>query len=166
VLSDKVGDITHAFHALLTSPAEQNDTQALLNAHNQRWSSSIDVAKFSTIQEQQRSYDPFTGDLLSPITDIPTPSTDRSVRSNESTRCVCSNSETEGQLMVQCESCTKWLHVRCVGLNELNLPPVYVCVFCTGNTPVARGGRIREPVRRVENFASPLGYKSATQYRR
>jgi hypothetical protein len=149
---------------------DQTDTQALLNAHNQRWSASIDVAKFSAIQEQERSYDPFSSDLLatslSPTTGVPTPSTDRSVRSNESTRCLCNRSENEGQLMVQCESCSKWLHVHCVGLNELNMPPVYVCIFCTGNTPIARGGRIREPVRRTENYASPLGYKSGTQFRR
>jgi hypothetical protein len=156
--------------AMLTTFSEHNDTQALLNAHNQRWSATIDVAKFSAIQEQERSCNPFTGDLvstsLSPATNVPTPSTNRSVRSNESTRCLCNRAENEGQLMVQCESCSKWLHVRCVGLNELNMPPVYVCIFCTGSTPVARGGRIREPVRRTENFASPLGYKSGTQFRR
>ncbi|KAF2431342.1 hypothetical protein EJ08DRAFT_659943 [Tothia fuscella] len=152
---------------------EQNDPQALLNAHNQRWSASIDVAKFSAIQEQQRGYDTYSGNFnssLSPTNtadrDALTPSTDRSTRSNESTRCICNMVEPDGQLMVQCESCTKWLHVRCVGLNELHLPPVYVCVFCTGNTPVARGGRIREPIRRTENYASPLGYKSGQQFRR
>lgn len=38
----------------------------------------------------------------------------------------------------------KWLHGRCVGLNEARLPEVYVCVFCTGTTPLVRGGRIRD----------------------
>jgi hypothetical protein len=69
-------------------------------------------------------------------------------------------------MFIQCESCTKWLHVRCVGLNQQSLPPVYVCIFCTGSTPVARGGRVREPLRReVLGRDSPLGYKSGG-YRR
>lgn len=69
-------------------------------------------------------------------------------------------------MFVQCESCTKWLHVRCVGLNQHSLPPVYVCIFCTGSTPVARGGRVREPLRReAVGRDSPLGYKSGG-YRR
>jgi hypothetical protein len=128
------------------------------------------VAKFSAVHEQERSYDLFTDELIATslptTTGVPTPSTDRSARSQDSTRCLCNNFENEGELMVQCDSCSKQLHVRCVGLNELSMPPVYVCVFCAGNTPIVRGGRIREPVRRVENYASPLGYKSGNQYRR
>lgn len=58
--------------------------------------------------------------------------------------------------MVQCESCTKWLHMGCLGLKPSTLPPVYICVFCTGQTPLARGGRIRGPV----PFDSPLTHKS------
>jgi hypothetical protein len=59
--------------------------------------------------------------------------------------------------MVQCESCNKWLHMACVGLSPQNLPPVFVCVFCTGQTPVARGGRVRGP---LPSFESPLTHKS------
>ncbi|KIW04833.1 hypothetical protein, variant [Verruconis gallopava] len=154
---------------------EFSDSQAILDAHNQRWSqASIDLAKLSAIQEQATSYDPFgsTGNSsLSPTSgtdaDILTPSTERSSRSTESTRCVCSATEIEGQLMIQCESCNKWLHVRCVGLDPHRLPPVYVCVYCTGTTPLARGGRIRDPLRRGEaSHVSPLGYKSVNSLRR
>lgn len=28
------------------------------------------------------------------------------------------------------ESCTKWLHVQCLGLNTQALPPVFVCMYC------------------------------------
>jgi len=95
-----------------------------------------------------------------------TPMTNRSPRSAEGTRCVCNLSDTDGGMMIQCESCTKWLHTRCVGIQECTIPPVYVCIFCTGATPVARGGRIRAPsfqsVQQAQGWpqASPLSHKS------
>lgn len=106
-------------------------------------------------------YDPFSNSFnASPnATDagLTTPSTDRSSMSGDSTRCVCNSAADDGRLMVQCESCNKWLHMACVGLNNQNLPPVYVCIFCTGQTPVARGGRVRGP---PVPFDSPLTHKS------
>ncbi|KAI9721613.1 MAG: hypothetical protein M1828_005103 [Chrysothrix sp. TS-e1954] len=60
------------------------------------------------------------------------------------THCVCGNTvPNEDQFMVQCESCNNWLHVACLGLNPHRMPSVFVCVFCTGNTPTVRGGRVR-----------------------
>jgi hypothetical protein len=170
----KVSKPTSSRASALTDIPERNDPQAVLNAHNQRWSqASIDMAKFNAIQEQAGGYDPFasTGSTsLSPTSgtdpEILTPSTEHSIRSNDSTRCVCSAPDTEGHLMIQCESCNKWLHVQCIGLDPQRLPPVYVCVFCTGTTPLARGGRIREPMRRDPAHASPLGYKAGNLFRR
>lgn len=154
---------------------DMTDPQAIVDAHNQRWSqASIDVARFNTIQEQG-AYDPFASagnSSLSPTSgtdpDILTPSTEHSIRSNESTRCVCTMADIPDQMMIQCESCNKWLHMQCVGLNPQRPPPVYVCVFCTGTTPLARGGRIREPMRRGPEppHASPLGYKSGNFFQR
>jgi hypothetical protein len=130
--------------------------QNTLKAHNQRWAqANADLAHAA-------SFDPFTNSFIaSPDNSATTPSTDRSSMSGDSTRCVC-NGGDDGRSMVQCESCNKWLHMDCVGLNSNNLPPVYVCIFCTGNTPVARGGRIRGPI--PAPFDSPLNHKSA--YRR
>lgn len=63
------------------------------------------------------------------------------------------------------ESCKKWLHVRCIGLNRQKLPKVYLCVFCTGTTPNVRGGRVREPQRALfPPTTSPLAHK-AQRYR-
>jgi hypothetical protein len=129
-----------------------------LKAHNQRWAqASADIVTAST-PHGHGHYDPFSNSFqASPNTDgLTTPSTDRSSISSESTRCVC-NGIDNGQPMIQCESCTNWLHMGCCGLNGSNIPPVYVCVFCTGQTPVARGGRIRGP---VPPFDSPLTHKS------
>jgi hypothetical protein len=129
-----------------------------LRAHNQRWAqASADIVNAST-PHGHGHYDPFSNSFqASPNTDgLTTPSTDRSSISSESTRCVC-NGIDNGQPMIQCESCNNWLHMGCCGLNGSNIPPVYVCVFCTGQTPVARGGRIRGP---VPPFDSPLTHKS------
>jgi len=132
-------------------------THETLKAHNQRWAQhSADLVNNNS-PHGHGQYDPYSNSFNgSPNTDgLTTPSTDRSSISGESTRCVC-NRHDEGQPMVQCESCKNWLHMVCVGLKAANLPPVYVCVFCTGQTPVARGGRVRGPV----SFDSPLTHKS------
>lgn len=132
-------------------------SQNTLKAHNQRWAQASADMSNTTTPHGHGYYDPFSNGLNgSPNTDgLTTPSTDRSHLSHESTRCVCNGVE-DGQHMVQCESCAKWLHLGCIGYNAGNLPPVYVCIFCTGNTPIARGGRVRGPI----PFDSPLTHKS------
>ncbi|KAL9034505.1 MAG: hypothetical protein Q9180_005369, partial [Flavoplaca navasiana] len=103
---------------------------------------------------------------ISPTTitdpDLATPNSARDSQiSGDSTRCVCRRTESDGDLMILCESCKKWLHVRCVGLRRDKLPNIYLCVFCTGNTPNVRGGRVREPQRALfPATASPLAHKS------
>ena len=137
----------------------ERSSQDTLKAHNQRWAqASADISNPNN--SSHNLYDSLANSFHgSPSTDasLTTPSTDRSSLSSESTRCVC-NSSDDGRPMVQCESCHNWLHMTCVGLNSQNLPPVYVCVFCTGTTPVARGGRIRGPM--PAPFDSPLTHKS------
>ncbi|OCL12538.1 hypothetical protein AOQ84DRAFT_150782 [Glonium stellatum] len=163
---DSAGDAQGALKKVVEGRLKRNErsVQGTLKAHNQRWAqASSDLSKPSA--NPQVSYDPFSNTLNgSPSTiadpDFATPSTDRSSLSSEGTRCVCNTNDYDGQLMIQCESCTKWLHVRCVGLNNQNLPPVYVCIFCTGQTPAVRGGRIREPARTMPQYESPLTHKS------
>ncbi|KAF7507005.1 hypothetical protein GJ744_011029 [Endocarpon pusillum] len=92
--------------------------------------------------------------------DLATPSTDRgSHASSGSTRCICNSSSPDGHLMIQCESCSKWLHATCVGIeSQQQVPLVYVCNYCR-QTPM-RGGRIREPSRAAAMApASPLAGK-------
>lgn len=108
---------------------------------------------------------------ISPTTvtdpDLATPSTDRQ---STSTRCVCNNPDGEG-FMIQCESCDKWQHGRCVGVSRHTLPPVWICAFCA-QTPNMRGGRIREAGKggaggnSVPQFgSSPLAHKSFKSFR-
>ncbi|KAI9690391.1 MAG: hypothetical protein M1822_009353 [Bathelium mastoideum] len=136
---------------------EASNPQRVLDAQNKRWARlSADMNLSANPYQQPNDVSPTT----IPESDF-TPSTDRqSTLSSDMTRCVCGTANDVGnQLMVQCESCSYWLHVRCIGLSESQLPPVYVCVFCTGQTPVVRGGRIREPTRAINTFASPLVQK-------
>ncbi|KAF2641904.1 hypothetical protein P280DRAFT_287743 [Massarina eburnea CBS 473.64] len=156
-MPDSPGDALGALKKVVGDRQKRTDrvAQNALRAHNQRWAqASADLANVA-------SYDPFTNSFIgSPNTadtGLTTPSTDRGSLSGDSTRCVCNGSD-DGRSMVQCESCNKWLHMGCVGLTQNNLPPVYVCVFCTGQTPVARGGRVRGPM--PAPFDSPLTHKS------
>ncbi|KAH3967974.1 hypothetical protein HBH98_163680 [Parastagonospora nodorum] len=160
-MPDSPGDALGALKKVVAGRQQRAEraSQNTLKAHNQRWAQAS--ADMVNIVPPHSQYDPFSNSFqASPLTDaIATPSTGRSSISSESTRCVC-NGMDDGKPMIQCESCNKWLHMICCGLNGGNLPPVYVCVFCTGQTPVARGGRIRGPA----VFDSPLTHKS--MYRR
>ncbi|KAJ5581429.1 hypothetical protein N7535_000049 [Penicillium sp. DV-2018c] len=91
--------------------------------------------------------------------DLATPSTDRHSNPSNGTRCVCRSMDNGGHLMIQCESCTHWLHTRCVGLERGNLPSVYVCVFCA-QTPSRRNRARTSYVPTAQAPPSPLAHKS------
>ncbi|KAJ5100047.1 hypothetical protein N7532_007048 [Penicillium argentinense] len=88
--------------------------------------------------------------------DLATPSTDRHSNPSNGTRCICRSMDNGGHLMIQCESCTHWLHTKCVGLERSNLPSFYVCVFCD-QTP-SRQNRVRSSY--GGGPPSPLAHKS------
>ncbi|EZF99860.1 hypothetical protein H113_00578 [Trichophyton rubrum MR1459] len=105
----------------------------------------------------------WAGDSSSPtkMTDpdtAPTPVVERQNNPSTGTRCVCNSRNNGGHLMIQCESCTHWLHTRCVGLDRQSLPPVYICIYCV-QTPVRRQ-RAPDPRARGGHVSSPLTHKS------
>ncbi|RPA86429.1 hypothetical protein BJ508DRAFT_133740 [Ascobolus immersus RN42] len=53
------------------------------------------------------------------------------------TRCICNPTKPGGTTMVQCDECKNWLHIRCVGIPRKQLPPRFVCMFCTGEVQMA-----------------------------
>ncbi|KAL8950295.1 MAG: hypothetical protein Q9222_003661 [Ikaeria aurantiellina] len=114
--------------------------------------------------------DPFD---ISPTTitdpDLTTPNSARDSQvSSDCTRCVCRRTDSDGEMMILCDSCRNWLHIRCIGVNRHNIPPVYLCVFCKGSTPNLRGGRMREPQRAnllPTATTSPLAHKSQHRFR-
>ncbi|EMD94655.1 hypothetical protein COCC4DRAFT_203843 [Bipolaris maydis ATCC 48331] len=131
-------------------------SQNTLKAHNQRWAAAAAASAELNNTGNHGHYDPYSNSLNRSVTT--TPSTDRSNFSSESTRCICNGLvDDDDKPMVQCESCNMWLHIICVGLDKGSLPPVYVCVFCTGQTPLVRAGRSRGPPVPLD---SPLTHKS------
>jgi hypothetical protein len=159
--------------AMLTKQG-QLVSQDVLRAHNQRWSlASADIAKLPQYFANEQSLTPahtFTAanqHMSPPTVDMAqaTPSTGQSSASYAVIRCVCNIPVDDGSKMILCESCNKWLHVRCTGINAHQLPPVYVCVFCTGTTPLVRGGRVREPTRMQQHsFTSPLAGRGSNPF--
>lgn len=144
-----------------------------------RWSVSMSQSQqfhSSPPMQHQQGYNASPTTITDP--DISTPSTDRG--SEGSTRCICNEKSPGGQFMIQwygcpnllhlilcsvtfadfdinSESCSKWLHTHCVGIDSRAVPTVYICVYCA-QTP-ARGGRMpRGPVN-----GSPLAHKSFMQ---
>ena len=68
--------------------------------------------------------------------------------------------------LVSSDSCSKWLHAKCVGLTNRNIPDLYVCTFCE-QTPGRGGGGTIRASRQTSSFRqSPLAHKSSTRRRR
>ena len=171
---DERGDAQHALRAVLKDRPRSTSIQSGLVKRR----SGPPPQFHSSPPMQETRYGVFNE---SPTTitdpDLATPSTDReSYASNSSTRCVCNSPTPDGQCMIQwyvphvscqgalqltidSESCSKWLHTDCVGIDARQIPTVYICVYCA-QTPM-RHGRIREPSRAAALApASPLAHKS------
>jgi hypothetical protein len=171
---DERGDAQHALRAVLKDRPRSTSIQAGLTKRR----SGPPPQFHSSPPMQENRYGVFN---VSPTTitdpDLATPSTDReSYASNNSTRCICNSPSSNGQYMIQwyvrpmpyesaprlttdSESCSKWLHTNCVGVDARQIPAVYICVYCA-QTPM-RHGRIREPSRAAALApTSPLAHKS------
>jgi hypothetical protein len=171
---DERGDAQHALRAVLKDRPRSTSIQGALAKRR----SGPPPQFHSSPPVQENRYGVFNA---SPTTitdpDLATPSTDReSYTSNNSTRCICNSPSPNGQYMIQwyvwrmsyqispqlitnSESCSKWLHTNCVGIDARQIPAVYICIYCA-QTPM-RHGRIREPSRAAALApASPLAHKS------
>lgn len=50
---------------------------------------------------------------------------------DEQVRCICETIDDENGVMVQCEKCTTWQHILCMGYqDEKSLPETYFCEEC------------------------------------
>ncbi|KAL6252862.1 hypothetical protein RBB50_000581 [Rhinocladiella similis] len=145
------GNAQHALRAIIEDRSRSMSSQGL-NLMSQLHSSP---------PLQQSHYGTY-GASPTTVTDpeLATPSTDRdSLASNMSTRCVCNSSVLDGSVpMVQCDSCYKWLHTTCVGIDGRRIPQVYMCAFCV-QTPVRQGHSSLRPSAAFP-IASPLAHKS------
>ncbi|KAK3117835.1 hypothetical protein LTR53_000385 [Teratosphaeriaceae sp. CCFEE 6253] len=83
-----------------------------LDAHNRRWSMMSFEQQQHALPFQQQTPQPYLP--RAPLI-----------------RCLCGNVEDRASALVQCTSCTQWLHVACVGLEGYRLPPNFTCFLCT-----------------------------------
>ncbi|KAI1609169.1 hypothetical protein EDD37DRAFT_141847 [Exophiala viscosa] len=146
------GNAQHALRAIIQDRSRSTSAQGY---------HSVQPLLHSSPPLQQTQYAMYNA---SPTTitdpDLATPSTDReSVASNMSTRCVCNSSMLDGSVpMVQCDSCSKWSHTSCVGIDGRRIPQVYMCVYCV-QTPYRQGHASLRPSA-FPSTASPLAHKS------
>ena len=129
------------------------------------------------------SQDVYYDNSSTTITDpeLTSPSTDHESQINERTRCICHVADGDNQAMVlwlvdyilsnptlltwTSKSCRKYLHISCIGLDSHKLPKVYHCVFCTGQTPKDRDGRVRVPAK-VGSNTSNSALETRSKHRR
>ncbi|KAL7357880.1 PHD finger domain-containing protein [Histoplasma ohiense] len=161
---DEAGDAQHALKQVLRTRSRQAKLPTALYNRKTRHLHNPGTLR-SSPPGLGSQFDSHHGDISSPTTitdpDFATPTTDRQSNPSNGTRCVCNSMDNGGHLMIQCESCTHWLHTKCVGLDRQSLPPVYICIYCT-QTPM-RGGRIRDPLAGTlggQIPTSPLAHKS------
>ncbi|KAK2877099.1 hypothetical protein FQN49_001422 [Arthroderma sp. PD_2] len=159
---DEGEDEGHAQHALKQVLQARKRQSAAGYGSTSRASHSLAMATLRSSPPLVGYPESYAGDISSPTkaTDpdaAPTPTMERQNNPSTGTRCVCNSRNNGGHLMIQCESCTHWLHTKCVGLDRQSLPPVYICVYCV-NTPVRR--RTRDPRVRGGHVSSPLTHKS------
>lgn len=57
-------------------------------------------------------------------------------------RCVCGVSNDNGQTLIQCQSCTQWLHAPCVVSHQHNIPQPFTCFLCTKPPPTTFRGKV------------------------
>lgn len=103
-----------------------------LDAHNRRWSMMS--------LEQQQSISPTHPPQLSD-TYFALPAPRRQPRPQ--VRCVCSStSALSSEQMIQCSSCTQFLHCACVGIGPDTIhPPKFTCLLCTRPTRLQASNR-------------------------
>ncbi|KAK1810273.1 hypothetical protein LTR12_015380 [Friedmanniomyces endolithicus] len=84
--------------------------RSALDAHNRRW---------SMMSFEQHQIPAFHYHAQPPLRAAPL------------IRCLCGITHDRGSPLVQCSSCTQWLHTACVGLTGHQPPPSYICFLCT-----------------------------------
>jgi hypothetical protein len=71
------------------------------------------------------------------------PVSDADQITEETTRCIC-NSTHESEVMIQCDSCNKWLHMDCVRLQNSRESDPFICPYCQEELAKAVRGFVRK----------------------
>ncbi|KAK5703736.1 hypothetical protein LTR97_002749 [Elasticomyces elasticus] len=88
----------------------QGRSATALDAHNRRWS----MMSFEQQPMQPPQY-----------------AMQQQMRAAPLIRCLCGVTEDRQSPLVQCSSCTQWLHAMCIGMGGRQLPRNYICFLCT-----------------------------------
>ena len=99
--------------------------ESTLDAHNRRWSMMSEQQHVPILSPQHQQYQ---SSLFQPHTRPPQA---RPLL----IRCVCGIPDDQGQPLIQCQSCTQWLHSPCLGLDAQAPPPNFTCFLCTKPAP-------------------------------
>ena len=105
-----------------------SSAETALEAHNRRWS----MMSF----EQQQHSQSISPPMVQHHTVFPDYSTQMQQHSRPPQpqlliRCVCGVQNDRGLPLIQCSSCTQFLHRPCVGLDGQSQPPSFTCFLCT-----------------------------------
>ncbi len=61
-------------------------------------------------------------------------------------RCICGDYEEKG-VMVQCDACTVWQHVKCIGIQEFEeIDKEYACELCLPEHPIHAARQKRDEI--------------------
>ena len=100
--------------------------ETALEAHNRRWS-------MMSFEQQQHAQATSPHQQQYQITAFP--EAHQHVQPPQSRRllirCLCGVPNDRGLQLIQCRSCTQWLHSACVGLDGQVQPPNFTCFLCT-----------------------------------
>ena len=116
--------------------APSSNAESTLEAHNRRWS-------MMSFEQQQQSVSPPMAQYQTPFPDYSAQIQQhgRPPQSQILIRCLCGVQNDRGFPLIQCHSCTQWLHRPCVGLDSHVQPPSFSCFLCTrppSNMPQVR----------------------------
>lgn len=108
--------------------APSSSAESALEAHNRRWS----MMSFEQ-QQHVQSISPPMAQYQSPYPDYRTqlPQHGTPPQAPFLIRCPCGIQTNRGLPLIQCHSCTQWLHRPCVGLDNHIQPPTFSCFICT-----------------------------------
>lgn len=109
--------------------APSSGAETALEAHNRRWSMmSFEQQHSQSISPDHQQYPA----AIFPDFAVQTRQNPRPPQSRQLlVRCLCGVANDRGLPLIQCRSCTQWLHTPCVGLEGQVHPPNYTCFLCT-----------------------------------
>merc|ERR1719382_1901706 len=80
------------------------------------------------------------------------PEADDEGQDDSVTRCICDFQHDDGY-MIQCDKCSVWQHVVCMGLDKNNIPDEYLCEKCNPRPVDRKRAKALQKAREKEIFA-------------